>query len=55
MGGVARGIGGRLVIVSEKELVDGGADRRLLDHLVAADLSADPVGPKLPCLILVDH
>jgi hypothetical protein len=52
---VARGIGGRLVIVSKKELVDGGADRRFLDHVVAADLAADPAGPKLPCLILVDH
>jgi len=55
MGSVARGIGGRLVIVSEKELVDGGADRCLLDHVVATDLSAYPVGPKLPRLILVDH
>jgi hypothetical protein len=55
MGGVARGVGGRLVIVSQKELVDGGADRGLLDHVVAADLAANPVGPKLPRLVLVDH
>ena len=55
MGGGARGIGSRLVIVSEKELVDGGADRRLLDHLAAADLAAYPAGPELPRLILIDH
>jgi hypothetical protein len=55
MSGVARGIGGRLVIVPEKDLVDGGADRRLLDHVAAADFAAHPVGPELPRLTLVDH
>ena len=55
VGGVARGIGGRLVVVSEKELVDGGADRGLLDHVIAADLAAHPAGPELPRLILIDH
>src|SRR5207302_7752039 len=51
----ARGIGGRLVIVSENQLVDGGAHCRLLDHLAAANLAAHPAGPELPRLILIDH
>ena len=55
LGGGARGIGGRLVVVSEKELVDSGADRCLLDHRAAADLAAYPAGPELPRLILSDH
>ena len=55
LGCTARRIGGRLVIVSEKKLVDRGADRRLLDHRAAADLAAYPAGPELPRLILIDH
>ena len=55
VGGAARGIGSRLVIASKKELIDGGADGRFLDHVVAADLAAHPAGPELARLILVDH
>jgi alcohol dehydrogenase YqhD (iron-dependent ADH family) len=54
-GSVARRIRSRLIVMSEEEFVHGGADRRLLDHGIAADFAAHPVGPELTRLILVDH